>query len=229
MRLLVVSDIHGNLTALREVLDDAGEHDLALCAGDIAGYGPKPGECVDAVRGLNARCVVGNHDVEVTTGEPLGSNPYAAQAIRIHRRILDPEQKGWLGGLPRSLELDLDGFKVAVFHGSPLQPLREYVFPVEAQMRAKQFLESTGADMIILGHTHMPYVVRTGRGMIVNPGSVGQPRDGDPRASYAMVDLAGGEVEVANRRVEYDIDLVASRIREQGIPEPLASRLYVGR
>lgn len=229
MRLLIVSDIHGNLTALREVLDDAGDHDLTVCAGDIVGYGPEPGGCVEALRELNARYVAGNHDVEVTNGESFGANPYAAQAIRIHRSLLDPEQKGWLGGLPRSLELDLDGFKVVVFHGSPLHPLREYVFPMDAQMRAKQFLESTGADMIILGHTHMPYVIRAASGLVVNPGSVGQPRDGDPRASYAMVDLAGGEVEVTNKRVEYDIDLVASQIRELGIPEPLASRLYLGR
>jgi putative phosphoesterase len=229
MRLLVVSDIHGNLTALREVLDDAGEHDLAVCAGDIVGYGPEPGGCVEALRELNARYVAGNHDVEVTTGESFGANPYAAQAIRIHRRLLRSKQKKWLSSLPRSLHIELDSVKVAVFHGSPIRPLREYIFPMDAQIQAEHFLDSTGADVIILGHTHVPYVVRTGGGLIVNPGSVGQPRDGDPRASYAMLDLAGDEVEVANRRVEYDIDLVASQIREQGIPVPLASRLYVGR
>lgn len=229
MRLLVVSDIHGNLTAFRGVLAAAGDHDLVLCAGDIVGYGPEPGGCVDTVRGLNVRCVAGNHDVEVTTGESFGSNPYAAKAINIHRGLLGAGQKRWLRGLPSSLELEFEGFRLAVFHGSPIHPLREYVFPMEAQMRGEGFLESTGADIIILGHTHVPYMVKTSSGTVVNPGSVGQPRDGDPRASYALVDLSGNGVEVANERDEYDIDVVTSRMRERGIPEPLASRLYVGR
>jgi len=131
--------------------------------------------------------------------------------------------------LPRSLELDLAGFKVAVFHGSPVQPLREYVFPMDAKILADHFLELTGADVIILGHTHMPCEVRTEAGLLLNPGSVGQPRDGDPRASYAVMEISGDDVEATIGRVEYDIDLVASRMRERGLPDVLANRLYFGR
>jgi len=229
MRLLVISDIHGNLTALNRVLDSSGGYDLAICAGDIVGYGPNPGECVDAIKGLHAACVTGNHDAEVAGGESFGANPAASQAIRIHKRLLSTQQTAWLRGLPRRLELDLAGVKVAVFHGSPVQPLREYVFPHDARMLADHFLELTGTDVIILGHTHMPCEVRTEKGLILNPGSVGQPRDGDPRASYAVMETSGDDVEVTIGRAEYDIDLVASRMRERGLPEVLANRLYHGR
>ena len=229
MRLLIISDVHGNLTALNRVLDSSEGYDLVICAGDIVGYGPNPEECVDAIRGLHAACVAGNHDAEVAGGESFGANPAASQAIRIHRRLLSAEQTAWLRGLPRGLELDLAGIKVAVFHGSPVQPLREYVFPLDARIQADQFLELTGTDVIILGHTHVPFELRTQAGFIINPGSVGQPRDGDPRASYAVMEISGDDVEVNFGRVEYDIDLVASRIRERGLPDVLASRLYHGR
>ena len=229
MRLLIISDVHGNLTALNRVLDSSEGYDLVICAGDIVGYGPNPEECVDAIRGLHAACVAGNHDAEVAGGESFGANPAASQAIRIHKRLLGTEQTAWLRGLPRSLELNLEGVNVAVFHGSPVQPLREYVFPLDARTQADHFLELTGADVILLGHTHVPCEVRTEKGLILNPGSVGQPRDGDPRASYAVLETSGGDVDVTFRRVEYDIDLVASRMRERGLPDVLADRLYHGR
>jgi len=229
LRLLLVSDIHGNLPALQRVLEDAGRFDAAVCAGDIAGYGPDPAECIERVGALGFRSVAGNHDAAVVTGDTSGFNPYAADAIAINRRLLRGEDRAWLRRLPTRLSLEIEGVKIAVFHGSPRDPLNEYIFPMEAERRADEFLDLTGADLLILGHTHVPYIVRSGPRMAVNPGSVGQPRDGDPRASYMIIDLDGGRVSVAHKRVRYDIGEVASRMRRLGLPEVLAARLFHGR
>jgi len=229
LRLLVVSDVHSNLQALRRVLEDAGLFDLAICAGDIVGYGPDPIKCVKTFVERGFRCIAGNHDAAVVTGDVLGFNPYAAEAISINRLLLDDERRMWLGRLPVRLMLNIEGVKVVVFHGSPRDPLNEYVFPMEASHLAAEFLDVTGADLLILGHTHVPYVQRSGLGMIVNPGSVGQPRDLDPRASYMIIEVEEGEVSIDQRRVEYDVDEVASRMRKQGLPDVLATRLYYGR
>jgi len=228
LRLLVVSDIHSNLPALRRVLEDAGRFDVAICVGDIVGYGPDPTDCIETTEERGFRCVAGNHDDAVVTGDVQGFNPYAAKAISINRLLLDDEDRPWLGRLPVRLTLSLEGVEVAVFHGSPRDPLNEYIFPTEAEIRAAEFLELTDADLLILGHTHVPYVQVSGRRLVVNPGSVGQPRDGDPRASYMVIDVEEGEVAVAHKRVEYDVDDVASRMRRLGLPEMLAVRLFHG-
>jgi len=229
LRLLAVSDIHSNLPALQRVLEDAGRFDAAICAGDIVGYGPDPAECVETAAGQGFRCVAGNHDAAAVTGDTSRFNPYAAEAIAINRRLLDGDGMAWLSRLPTCLTVTIEGVKIAVFHGSPHEPLNEYVFPTEAAFRAAEFLDLTGADLLILGHTHVPYVYGSGPRMVVNPGSVGQPRDGNPLASYMMIDLKDGEVTVDHRRVEYDVGEVASRMRRLGLPEMLAVRLFHGR
>jgi putative phosphoesterase len=229
LRLLVVSDIHSNLTALQRVLEDAGPFDAAICAGDIVGYGPDPAKCIDTIVERDFECVAGNHDAAVVTGDVLSFNPYAAEAISINKRLIDDEKRTWLRLLPMSLNLTVDEVRIAVFHGSPRNPLNEYIFPTEARYLAAEFLRLTGADLLILGHTHVPYVQRSGLRLMANPGSVGQPRDLDPKASYMIIDIEDGKVEIDHRRVEYDIDEVASRMRRQELPNMLAVRLYYGR
>lgn len=228
MRLLVISDIHSNLPALRSVLEDAGRCDAVVCSGDIVGYGPDPTECVEIASKQGFRCVAGNHDAAVITGDTSNFNTHAADAVAINRRLLKASDRAWLRRLPVKLTLNVEGVRVAVFHGSPRDPLNEYVFPAEAALMAAEFLDLTGADLLILGHTHVPYAIGSGRRMVVNPGSVGQPRDGDPRASYMIIDLNEGEVAVDHRRVEYDVEEVASRMRRLGLPEMLAVRLFHG-
>lgn len=228
LRLLVVSDIHSNLHALRRVLEDAGGFDVAICAGDIVGYGPDPRECVMTAAELGFMCVAGNHDAAVVTGNTSGFNPYAADAVSINGRLLDGESRAWLRDLPTEINIVFEGVKVAVFHGSPRDPLNAYVFPAEAKQRAAEFLDLTGADLLILGHTHVPFVHRYHRRMMVNPGSVGQPRDGDPRSSYLVIDLVEGIAAVAHRRVKYDMEAVAERMGRLGLPDALAARLFHG-
>lgn len=224
----MVSDVHSNLEALLEVLRDAGGFDLAICAGDIVGYGPNPSECLRKMDELGFHSVMGNHEYAIITGDSSGFNPYAAMAVRINRRLLGTDEVIRLGSLPINLKLDLDGVEVQVYHGSPSDPINEYVFPEEAEAAAEEYLESLDAGLIILGHTHIPYVVESEAGFMINPGSVGQPRDGDPRASYMLVEIRGSSVKVEHRRVDYDVDAVASKMRRVGLPEVLAARLYGG-
>lgn len=228
MRVLVISDVHSNLEALLEVLRDAGGFDFAICAGDIVGYGPNPSECLRKLKELGIHSVMGNHDYAIVTGDSSGFNPYAAEAIRINRLLLGADEVMGLRGLPTGLDLHLDGVRVKVYHGSPSDPINEYVFQEEAEAVAEDYLEALDAGLIILGHTHIPFVVEAGDGFLINPGSVGQPRDGDPRASYMMLEIKGSSVMVDHRRVEYDVDTVASKMRRIGLPEVLAVRLYGG-
>jgi putative phosphoesterase len=229
-RLLIVSDIHSNLTALERVIEDVGGFDAAICAGDTVGYGPEPGECVETLKKMDVRAVSGNHDVGVVTGEGTTHfNVHAAAAVDVNRRLLDQAQLIWLGRLRKSLEMNIEGVNVSVFHGSPSHPIWEYVYPSEAMLRAAEFFEATGADLLILGHTHVPFVHRFNGRALVNPGSVGQPRDGNPRASYTLVDLNEGSFEISHRRVEYDIDETVSKMHGLRLPTSLANRLYLGR
>jgi len=228
LRLLIVSDIHSNLVALRKVLEESGRFDAVVCAGDVVGYGPNPAECIEVATSMGFRCVRGNHDHAVATGDVCGFNPYAEEAAFTNRRLLDEAGRACLNLLPDGLSFEVEGVRVAVFHGSPSDPLNEYIFPEEAELHVDGLLDETGADLLILGHTHIPYVLRSKRRMLLNPGSVGQPRDGDPRASFMEVDVNGGVVSVAHRRIKYDVDEVADMMRHLGLPEFLASRLYHG-
>jgi len=224
----VLSDIHSNLSALQAVLEDAGDFDEALCAGDIVGYGPRPAECVELVSGRGFTCIAGNHDAAVVNGDVSNFNPHAAAAVRINQRLLDRDCTAWLTSLPTHRTINIEGLRIVAYHGSPRNPLSEYIFPSEAAEIAAEFFDMTGADLLVLGHTHIPYMHRLGDRVLLNPGSVGQPRDGDPRASYALLDLEGGEVSCAHRRVGYDVEEVASRMRRLGLPEMLAVRLFHG-
>jgi len=238
LRLLVVSDIHSNHIALRAVLDDAAPWDRCICAGDTVGYGPDPNECIDALRDNGFRSIMGNHDHEVITGDassPEGApgnfrfNPRAARAIEINRGLLTPDSRAYLERLPTSLRLKVDGVNIAVYHGSPRAPLSEYVMPEEAKMRAAQLIAESNCNLLVLGHTHKPYSIEHGDTLLLNPGSVGQPRDGDPRASYALVEIAVGRINPHIRRVKYDIKRTQDKMKRRGLPKTLATRLRLGR
>lgn len=226
MKVLVVSDIHSNLAALEAVLYDAGSWDAAISAGDTVGYGPNPEECVDRLYFKGFICVTGNHDKAVATVETDWFNDDAQDAIRINRGQLSVASLRWLRKLPTELKLELNGFKVSVYHGSPTEPLTSYIYPEIAEARAEDYLRLTDSDILILGHTHVPYKIEKDNRLMLNPGSVGQPRDGDPRASYLILET--DPLRVEHRRVEYSIDATAEAIDAAGLPHRFATRLYRG-
>jgi len=225
MIVAVIADVHSNRHALEAVLEDVdrvGAREI-LCAGDIVGYGAFPNDCCREVRSRARHAVLGNHDLGALTGETSGMNPYASAATRWTHGRLTMESKYLLRSLRLSERATVGGLSIAMFHGSTRSP-NEYLYEEQVD---DGMLRSVGARLLVLGHTHVPYVVRVRTGIILNPGSVGQPRDGDRRASYALVDTASLECSV--RRVEYPIEEAAEAITNAGLPRLLADRLSAGR
>ncbi|ADD08882.1 metallophosphoesterase [Candidatus Aciduliprofundum boonei] len=220
--LAIISDIHGNLPALKVVLERIEDADIILCAGDLVGYNPWPNEVIWEIRKRKIPCIRGNHDRAVIYDSYFRFNPYAATAASWTRNKLTKENMEYLYSLKDHLILDIEGKRIALHHGAPFDEDR-YIYPDEA---TGELLEYDNADLLILGHTHVPFVNVFERGVIINPGSVGQPRDGDPRASYALVDLKNKKYEI--KRVEYPIDEVYNKIIEEGLPTFLGERLYIG-
>jgi len=241
MRVAVVSDIHGNLHALEAVLAavDADPVDAVWCLGDVVGYGPKPNECCDLVRARARIALCGNHDLAVAGTLDLGEfSGDAAVAARWTRGVLREDSLAWLKGLEPSGEAE----GVSIFHGSARDPVWEYVLTDEAAITTLLLADT---QLVLVGHSHVALqIVLRGSELegglapegtvlglgearwILNPGSVGQPRDGDPRAAYLVVDLDAGTATF--RRVEYDIAATQAEMREADLPEMLAMRLSVG-
>ena len=228
MRVAVFSDIHSNLEAFSEVVKAAGSVDQYLCLGDIVGYGANPDEVIQLARQLQMVTIRGNHDEAVLTGLAEGFNPIAADAVDWTGRNIKAESLAFLDRLPLQLGFKLDEVRTHMVHGSPKEPLEEYIFPDEGKERLQSFLKLTKSDLLLLGHTHIPMNVLVDGGRVVNPGSVGQPRDGDPRASFAILEVQDRTVECSILRSEYDIEKAAEKIRDAGLPSFDADRLFQG-
>lgn len=228
MQIGVISDIHSNIVALEAVLRKLEEErpEKILCAGDLVGYYPFPDQTVSRIRDVEALCVLGNHDFGLITDTPHEFNRMAKRALDWNRRNLSEENLVYLEELPETRRLIIDNIDIFVAHGSPSHPIDEYIWEKDI---SEEFLDQsfeTVPDVVILGHTHRPYVQIVGETVCLNPGSVGQPRDGDPRASFAVIDTESYEVNI--HRVEYEIDWVAEETEEY-LPRQLAERLYEGR
>ncbi|MBI4257691.1 MAG: metallophosphoesterase family protein [Thaumarchaeota archaeon] len=227
MRAYFISDVHGNFEALEAVANKMGESPV-YCLGDMVGYGPNPNEILNWIRQRGAICVMGNHEQAVSTGDVSWFNQYAAQAALWTRRVISEENKRFIQGLPQTLTVDLNELKVFLAHGSPTDPLREYVDPSTHMNLFEYYLTRFKVNAIALGHTHIPYVWPTSIGVVFNPGSVGQPRSGDHRACFAEVDSDGKYLRVEHHYVEYDIEKTANKISQAGLPAFLSQRLFKG-
>ena len=222
MTVALLSDVHANLVALEAVLRVLPPVEAIWVMGDTVGYGPDPQDTFALLLERGALIVMGNHDRAVSTGQGLELfNPVARAAADRHRSWLSAEQRDLLASLPLTLA-PAEGYEI--YHGSPRDPLWEYVFDARIAAAA---MTATSAGRCCVGHTHVPARFVTGEGRVmVNPGSVGQPRDGDPRASYALLDVATAIVTF--ERVEYDVGETQRRMRARGLPEMLAERLRFG-
>jgi diadenosine tetraphosphatase ApaH/serine/threonine PP2A family protein phosphatase len=240
MRVAVISDVHANYHALEAVLaeiDSAGVQAI-WCLGDTVGYGPRPNECCEVVQARAETCLVGNHDL-VALGELAITdfNDEAAAAAAWTSDVLTQAARGFLESLKPTAQLD----GIDLYHASARDPIWEYVLTEEA---ARATLEVSGAPLVLVGHSHVALALtlggeRIGGGLapagervrlegrwLLNPGSVGQPRDGDPRAAWLLLDL---EQRFATfHRVAYAIDETQSEMRQQGLPKALAARLERG-
>jgi predicted phosphodiesterase len=242
VRIAVISDIHGNWHALEAVLADLDHERVEeiWCLGDIVGYGPQPNRCVAETRARSAIVLIGNHDLaalgKVGTAE---FSPDAAVSARWTAEELADEEREYLGTLEPKGERD----GAELFHASPRDPVWEYIL---SEAAARDALSLTSAELVLVGHSHIPIALKLSDGgvlagglarggselelsggrWLLNPGSVGQPRDGDPRAAYLLVDSENAHAHF--RRVPYDIAQTQAEIRENGLPEALATRLAEG-
>jgi diadenosine tetraphosphatase ApaH/serine/threonine PP2A family protein phosphatase len=240
MRLAVLSDIHSNLSALEAVRDDLPDVDQVWVLGDIVGYGPQPNEVVRRLQEMGARSVMGNHDgAAIGTVDVGWFNPDAARAIEWTAEIADDNTRAYLATLP-AVRRDSE---LTAVHGSPRDPTWEYITGTRA---AGENLDAFETRLCLHGHTHVPVIFHADDGrmeivpatpdesisiaggrLLLNPGSVGQPRDGNPAASYLLIDTEAGIVEF--RRIRYDIARTQELMREAGLPARLVERLAYGR
>ena len=242
MRYAIIADVHANLTAFAAVLKDIeqrGGMDEIWCLGDIVGYGPDPHECIALLRQQRYVCVAGNHDWGAIGKVDIADfNPDAAAACQWTAQQLSPEDVRYLENLPLTLERD----DFTLVHGSPREPIWEYLISTSIALQNFNFFQS---PYCLVGHSHLPLVFRDEDGacsfnkwatniglalgrnrLIINPGGVGQPRDGDPRASYAIYDTENRQIRLY--RVPYDIETTQHKMMESGLPIRLVARLKYG-
>lgn len=243
MRYAIIADIHANLAAFKAVLADIGRQggvDRTWCLGDVVDYGPEPHECIELLRQMDHVCVAGNHDWaaigKISTDE---FNPHAADATQWTSLQLNADDAEYLAGLP----LVIKEGDFTLVHGSPRHPIREYLVSTTI---AEENLALFESRFCLVGHSHIPLVFSyqekgacsvsrlqdnadhtLGQDrLIINPGSVGQPRDHDPRASYAIYDSTTRAIHL--HRIPYDVRATQTKMVEAGLPLPLAERLSYG-
>lgn len=214
MRILIVADIHSNWAALSAIRE---EFDRCVVLGDLVDYGTNPVPCIDWVRKHADASIRGNHDHAVAQRvAPVGNSGYrrlAAAARPLHWQMLDSQRLKFLARLPVSAYFRVEDLNLFLIHATPLDPMDEYLAADHDAWR--QRLQGIEADFVCVGHSHLPFHLDLGAIQVINPGSVGQPRDGDWRSSYAILE----DGRVTFKRIEYDIDACLNQIAESGMPD----------
>jgi putative phosphoesterase len=236
MRIAIFSDIHANLPALEAVLEDiqAQHPDRVYCLGDLVGYAASPNEVTERIRREGFPTVMGNYDDGVGFDRDECGCAYKEALDReLGQRSLEwtkaettDENKAFLRTFVSEIRFDVGGTRVLLVHGSP-RKMNEYLFEDRARSSFQRLAQSTNADVIAFGHTHVPYTKTVDGVLFVNVGSVGKPKDGDPRACYAVFEFAN-ETTVTFRRVGYDVAAAAAAIRRTDLPHKFARDIELG-
>lgn len=238
MRVITFSDIHANIHALEAVLADLAQHraDQVVCLGDLVGYGAFPNEVISRLRELGILTIQGNYDDGVGYDKDDCGCAYREEeekqrgqrSLLWHRERVTAENKAFLRGLLPRVEYKVGDSHVVLVHGSP-RKTNEYLFQDRLESSVIRLMDLAKADILVCGHTHLPYhrILSDGR-HVINDGSVGKPKDGDPRACYAIIDIDNGKVGVQFPRVEYDVEAAARAIEESGLPAEFAQHIRMG-
>ena len=229
MRAIVISDIHGNIDALRRLEREWGPtfqgFDRLVCLGDLVDYGPDPKDVIEWVRARATDIVRGNHDYAMATGEPCRSAPAYLEASMLTRQCLRPtltnDDLAYLGDLPDRRTLTLGEVTWHLVHATPASPLHDYVAPDAANGQWISALGGLRGQHVLIGHTHLAFARSLAGGMLINPGSLGMPKDGHPHGSYAVVQ----DQAVQFRRIVYDPEPMLRRLRRLNLPEHVFEQL----
>lgn len=226
-RLALISDVHANLPALEAVLAELEKESISriIHAGDVVDYSPFPNEVIALFQKHDIKSIQGNHDRAALDWDTTRWNQYAVYTSNWSRQNLSESSLHYLEGLKKSKRLKVTGIQIAVHHGSPFDPDKY----IREEIADSSLLEKAKARILVLGHTHKPFVANLKEGTIVNPGSVGQPRDGNWKASYAILAIDDdGEYDIQLRRVEYDLKKAQAACRKADFPDKLAEWLETG-
>jgi putative phosphoesterase len=236
MRVAIISDIHGNITALEAVLDDLRSRgvEASYCLGDLVGYAPFPNEVIEGIQRDQIPTIMGNYDDGVGFDRDECGCAYrdpeeqrlGDMSLEWTKRAVTPERKAFLRGLQPEIRFEADGKRFRLVHGSPRR-MNEYLFEDRPLSSFQRLAATSDCDALIFGHTHKPYTKRVDGVLFLNAGSVGKPKDGDPRACYAVLDTAG-DISVEFRRIPYDISKVATAIRQSDLPDKFATDIETG-
>jgi putative phosphoesterase len=236
MKLAIFSDIHGNFHALEAVWADIQKQnpDGVYCLGDLVGYGAEPNEVIDFIKTFNVATVMGNYDDGVgfdlddcgCVYKNAEDDRRGKQSLLWSRERVKPAHKEFLRKLPMLIRKTIGGQQFLMVHGSP-RKMNEYLYEDRPLATFEHVAKVAGCDILLFGHTHLPYQKRVGSTLFINTGSVGKPKDGDPRAGYVVLDLAK-EPKVEFRRVRYDVEAAARAIRQSGLPPHFADLLETG-
>lgn len=233
MRIAIFSDVHGNCHALAAVLEDIDQEkpDRVYCLGDLVGYGAYPNEVIERMRDRCIPTIMGNYDDGVGFDRDECGCAYTDPRMKKlgdislmwTREVVTDENKDFLRALLPSIRFEVGGRRFLLVHGSP-RKINEYVYEDRPLPNLERIAKSAEADVLVFGHTHLPYVKEVAGVLLVNDGSVGKPKDGDARAAYAMLDI-GDEIKVEIRRVGYDVAAAAGAVRASGLPAHFAELL----
>ena len=247
MRLAFISDIHANLPALEAVLADLDRRqpDVVYCLGDLVSYAPWPNEVIALIRQHRIPTLMGNHDdalSRLSDGQPLpvvtqGDKKWAgAQSLAFTQETLGSRERAFLAGLPRHIRLEFIGaqgqYDLLMVHGSPTS-LTEYLLEDRPEPEMQAIMDRARADILLFGHSHVPYhrqLTAPPGGQLryrhaINTGSVGKPKDGDPRAGYVLMEWEGNQPRIDTIRVSYDVERAAQAIEHSPLPDEFADRL----
>ncbi|MFZ5643903.1 MAG: metallophosphoesterase family protein [Bacillota bacterium] len=238
MKIAVISDIHGNLHALEAVLKDAESRgaERIYCTGDLVGYGPRPNEVIDLIRKMSIPTVMGNYDDAIGNMRLICGCDYkdeksqllGEKSISWTRENTAGENKQWLSELPAEIRINEEGLRLLLVHGSP-RALNEYLYESTPNNYLDELIRESGADVMVCGHTHLPFSREISSGLVINAGSAGKPKHGNPNASYVILNISGGRLEVEIVEVIYNFEDTAREIEEAGLPVEFAEIIRTGR
>lgn len=238
MKIAVFADVHSNFYSLEAVLKDIESKgiDRIYCAGDLVGYGPRPNEVIELIKSKKIPTVMGNYDDAIGNMRLICGCDYKdEESLRLGEKSISwtrdntsDESKAWLSGLPAEIRETISGYRFLFVHGSP-KALNEYLYENTGDEYLNQLLRENDVDVLICGHTHLPYVKKLKSGLVVNAGSAGKPKHGNPNVTYVVIDFIDGMLGSDIIEVEYNYEDTASEIESFGLPEEFARIVRTGK